>query len=191
MQGAMLTRQPFWFLRHGQTDWNRTGRCQGRRDVPLSMQGEAEAHAAAPYLQGLGINAICSSPLKRARRTADIIAGRLGVPVLEVPGLEEMDVGPYEGVADYSWVAAWREDKPVAGIEPFSDVRRRVTEAANRALATASHVLIVAHGGVFWALQHLCRSPFTPLGNCRPAHVAPVGETSWRIEMLTPQQSDA
>ena len=32
----MLTRQPFWFLRHGQTDWNRTGKCQGRRDVPLS-----------------------------------------------------------------------------------------------------------------------------------------------------------
>jgi probable phosphoglycerate mutase len=187
----MLTRQPFWFLRHGQTDWNRTGRCQGRRDVPLGMQGEAEAHAAAPRLQGLGINAICSSPLKRARHTADIIAGSLGVPVLDVPGLEEMDVGPYEGIADYSCVTAWREDKPVPGIEPFSDVRKRVTEAANRALAIASHVLIVAHGGVFWALQHLCKSPFTPLGNCRPAHLAPVGEASWRIEMLTPQQSEA
>jgi hypothetical protein len=59
------------------------------------------------------------------------------------------------------------------------------------ALGTASHVLIVAHGGVFWALQHLCRAPFTPLGNCRPAHVAPVGETSWRIEMLTLQASEA
>jgi 2,3-bisphosphoglycerate-dependent phosphoglycerate mutase len=42
---------------------------------------------------------------------------------------------------------------------------------------------------VFWALQHLCKSPFTPLANCRPAHVAPVGETSWRIEMLTAPQS--
>ena len=109
----------------------------------------------------------------------------LGLPVVDVSGLEEMDVGPYEGVADYSWVAPWREDKAVNGIEPFPVVRRRVAEAANRALGTASHVLIVAHGGVFWALQHLCRAPFTPLANCRPAHLAPVGESAWRIEMLS------
>ncbi|HEU4827327.1 MAG TPA: histidine phosphatase family protein [Dongiaceae bacterium] len=181
----MLTRQPFWFLRHGQTDWNRTGRCQGRKDVPLSMQGEAEAHAAIPQLKHLGINAICCSPLKRARHTAEIIARGLALPVADVPGLEEMDVGPYEGVADYSWIAPWREDKPVDGIEPFPELRKRVAWAANRALGTASHVLIVAHGGVFWALQHLCRSPFTPLAHCRPAHLSPVGEAAWRIEMLT------
>lgn len=185
----MLTRQPFWFLRHGQTDWNRTGTCQGRRDVPLSTQGEAEAHAAVPQLKDLGINAICSSPLKRARHTADIIGKALSVPVMDVSGLEEFDVGPYEGVADYSWLPAWREDKAVPGIEPFPEVRKRVAEAANRALGTASHVLIVAHGGVFWALQHLCRSPFTALANCRPAYLSPVGETSWRIEMLTPAET--
>lgn len=181
----MLTRQPFWFLRHGQTDWNRAGKCQGRCDVPLNTQGEAEAEAAAPALRHLGINAICCSPLMRARRTADIIGQTLGVPVMEVAGLEEMDVGPYEGVVDYSWVTAWREDEPVAGIEPFPAMRKRVCEAANRARGTASHVLIVAHGGVFWALQHLCREPFTPLAHCRPAYLSPAGETAWRIEMLT------
>ena len=182
----MLTRQPFWFLRHGQTDWNRTGRCQGRRDVPLSMQGESQAHAAVPHLRGLGINTIFSSSLKRARHTADIVGHALRVPVEDMPGLEEMDVGPYEGVADYSWVTPWRDDEPVEGIEPFPEVRKRVAAAANRALGAGSHVLIVAHGGVFWALQHICRSPYTPLGNCRPAHLAPVGETAWRIDMLTP-----
>ena len=149
------------------------------------MAGEAEAHAAAPLLNGLGINAICCSPLQRARATADIIGRTLGLPVVDVTGLEEMDVGPYEGVADYSWVAPWREDKAINGVEPFPEVRKRVAEAANRALGTASHVLIVAHGGVFWALQHLCKSPFTPLANCRPALLAPVGESAWRIEMLS------
>jgi broad specificity phosphatase PhoE len=153
------------------------------------MQGETEAHAAVAHLKGLGINAICSSPLQRARVTADIVGQALSVPVMDVPGLEAMDVGPYEGVADYSWISAWREDKEVAGIESFPDVRKRVTEAANRALGSASHVLIVAHGGVFWALQHLCKAPFTPLANCRPAHLSPVGETAWRIEMLTPSQT--
>jgi broad specificity phosphatase PhoE len=183
---SMLTRQPFWFLRHGQTDWNRTGRCQGRMDVPLSMQGEAEAHAAVQHLKGRGIEGICCSPLKRARHTADIIGAALELPVQDVPGLEEMDVGPYEGVADYSWIAAWRQDQPVEGIEPFPIVRTRVAAAVNQALGTAGKVLIVAHGGVFWALQHLCRSPFTPLANCRPAHLAPVGESAWQIDMLTP-----
>jgi broad specificity phosphatase PhoE len=182
----MLIRRPFWFLRHGQTDWNRSGKCQGRCDVPLSMQGEAEAQAAALHLKQLGIDAVCTSPLQRARRTADIIGQALHVPVTDVSGLEEIDVGPYEGVADYSWITAWREDRLVAGIEPFPEVRERVAGAVNRALATGSHVLIVAHGGVFWALQHLCRSPFTPLAHCRPAHLSPVGETAWRIEMLTP-----
>jgi len=100
----MLTRQTFWFLRHGQTDWNRVGRCQGRRDVPLSAEGEAEAHAAIRHLKDRGINGICSSPLKRARHTADIIGKALELPVADVPGLEEMDVGPYEGIVDYSWV---------------------------------------------------------------------------------------
>ena len=108
----------------------------------------------------------------------------LRLPVVDVPGLEEMDVGPYEGVADYSWVAPWRDDKAISGVEPFPDVRMRVADATNRALGTASHVLIVAHGGVFWALQHLCKSPFTSLANCHPAHLAPDGESGWRVEML-------
>lgn len=127
--------------------------------------------------------------MQRARATADIIGKALDLPVVDVAGLEEMDVGPYEGVADYSWVAPWREDKTISGVEPFPDVRKRVAEAANRALGTASHVLFVAHGGVFWALQHLCRSPFIPLANCRPAHLAPVGDSAWRIEMLTAPQA--
>lgn len=182
----MLTRQSFWFIRHGQTDWNRSGRCQGRADVPLSMQGEAEAHAAVPHLEGRGINGICCSPLKRARRTAEIIGQGLGLPVVDMPGLEEMDVGRYEGVADYSWVQSWRQDAAIETLEPFPAVRTRVTSAVNQALTHASHVLIVAHGGVFWALQHLCQSPFTPLAHCRPAQLSPVGETTWRIDMLTP-----
>ncbi len=180
----MLTRQTFWFLRHGQTEWNRTGRCQGRADVPLSALGEAEAQEAVQHLTGLGINAICCSPLKRARRTAEIVGDALQLPIVQVTGLEEMDVGPYEGVADYSWVEPWRRDEAIHGIEPFSAMRLRVATATNKALGHASHVLIVAHGGVFWALQHLCQTPFASLGNCHPARLSPEGETSWRVDLL-------
>jgi len=180
----MLTRQTFWFLRHGQTDWNRAGRCQGRADIPLSALGEIEAQEAVRHLTGLGINAICCSPLKRARRTAEIIGAALQLPVTEVAGPEEMDVGPYEGIADYSWVEPWRKDETIAGVESFAEMRTRIAPAINRALGTASHVLIVAHGGVFWALQHLCKAPFASLSHCHPARLSPEGETSWRVELL-------
>lgn len=185
----MLTRQTFWFLRHGQTEWNRTGRCQGHADIPLSTLGEAEAHEAVQHLGGLGINAICCSRLKRARRTAEIVGEALRLPVTEIAGLEEMDVGPYEGVADYSWVEPWRADAMIAGVESFPDMRLRVATAANTALSHASHVLIVAHGGVFWALQHLCRAPFASLGNCHPARLSPVGDAGWRVDLLAPSES--
>jgi broad specificity phosphatase PhoE len=187
----MLTRQPFWFIRHGQTDWNRSGRWQGRADVPLNMQGEAEAYAAVSHLEGRGIIAICSSPLKRARRTAEIIGQGLNLPITEIDDLQEMDIGKYEGTPDQSWLKPWRQDEAIADIESFPTLRRRVIAATNRALGSASHVLIVAHGGVFWALQHLCQSPFTPLAHCRPAQVMPVGEISWRIDMLTPLADEA
>ena len=141
------------------------------------------------HLTGLGINAICCSPLKRARRTAEIIGAALKLPVTDVPGLEEMDVGPYEGVVDYSWVDPWRRDEPIAGVEAFADMRNRVALAANRSLVTGSHVLIVAHGGVFWALQHLCRAPFASLGNCHPARLAPVGETQWQVDLLAAREA--
>ena len=75
--------------------------------------------------------------------------------------------------------------------DPWHEIFERVPPVIARWLNTfpGETLLFVAHGGVFWALQHLCRSPFTPLANCRPAHVAPVGETSWRIEMLTAAQT--
>ena len=63
-------------------------------------------------------------------------------------------------------------------------MRLRVAEATNKALGHASHVLIVAHGGVFWALQHLCRTPFASLGNCHPARLSPDGEAGWRVDLM-------
>lgn len=60
-----------------------------------------------------------------------------------------------------------------------------LTRRRTRALGTASRALIMAHGGVFWALQHFCRSPFIPLAHCQPAYLVPIGESTWPIEMLT------
>ena len=73
--------RPFWFLRHGETDWNAQNLAQGNVDIPLNEHGLAQARAAAAALIGRGIEVIAASPLGRARQTADIAAAALGVPV--------------------------------------------------------------------------------------------------------------
>jgi probable phosphoglycerate mutase len=180
----MITRRAFWFLRHGETDWNRRGHWQGQSDVPLNANGEAQAQAAIAQLLPLGIKTICASRLQRARRTADIVAGALGLPVTEVAGLEEMNIGPYAGSATNHWLGDWRDDKEVEGVESFPDFRRRVAGAINTVVATSEDALIVAHGGVFWALERLCGAgTFSALAHCAPARLIPEGATRWRIEV--------
>ena len=142
------SRPTIYFIRHGETDWNLEGRLQGQKDIPLNDVGRVQAEEAARKLKTLVPHyedlAYVASPMTRTRETMEILRKTLG---LYPEGyklderLVELTFGSWEGMT-------WREDTAVSGVEPFPDVRKRVAEAANRALGTASHVLIVAHGGV-------------------------------------------
>ena len=83
-QEATLSPIAFWFLRHGETDWNAQGISQGNVDIPLNAVGVAQARAAAEKLRNRGIATIVASPLSRARVTAEFVgealelAGRVG-----------------------------------------------------------------------------------------------------------------
>jgi probable phosphoglycerate mutase len=83
-------------LRHGETEWSRTGRHTGRTDVPLTARGEEQARALAPAVAGLEPVRVVTSPAVRARRTAEL-AGLAGAPVAVDPDLWEWDYGGYEG----------------------------------------------------------------------------------------------
>ena len=71
---------PFWFLRHGETDWNAQGLSQGHTDIPLNAVGLAQAERAARTLEGLGIASVVSSPLSRAVARAISAAMRFRRP---------------------------------------------------------------------------------------------------------------
>ncbi len=151
-----LTRAPFWYLRHGETDWNRDNLGQGSVDVPLNQTGVDQAQAAAALLEGHGISSLVCSPLIRARVTADIVAARLGLQVVEVPALHEAAFGVMEGKPMLApWFADW-----ISGVatpdraEPFAAVTARAVGAVNHALATyPAPLLVVAHGAVFRGLR--------------------------------------
>ena len=94
-------------LRHGETEWSRTGRHTGLTDVPLTPAGEAAAAALAPVLARRDIRAVFPSPLQRATRTA-ALAGLADVK--QDPDLREWDYGGYEGddhPADQGAAARW------------------------------------------------------------------------------------
>lgn len=150
----MLEQTPFWFLRHGETDWNARGWSQGNVDIPLNPTGIAQAHAAAQMLRHRGIASIIASPLSRAKDTADAVADVLGLPVALEEGLREVSFGVQEGQPMADWFADWVEGRFTPDkAESFADLRTRSVAAVNRALAHPAPVLVVAHGALFRALR--------------------------------------
>ncbi len=96
-QDATLAPIPFWFLRHGETDWNAQGISQGNVDIPLNATGVAQARVAAQKLKGRGIATIVASPLSRAKVTAEYVGEALGLPVAIDAPIRAVGFGVQEG----------------------------------------------------------------------------------------------
>ena len=135
-------------IRHGQTDWNLAERMQGRTDIPLNDTGREQALAAASALAGESWHVVVSSPLVRARETAEIIAAHLGVPLGgSYDELVEQDFGVAEGTLVSELDSRW-PDRDYEGKEPNEEVGPRGIRGLERIAHDhpGSHVLAVAHG---------------------------------------------
>lgn len=84
-------------VRHGRTAWNHAGRFQGQADIELDEVGRAQAARMAPLVAGLGLDALVSSDLLRARQTAAALAAASGLEVRHDPRLQEINVGTWAG----------------------------------------------------------------------------------------------
>lgn len=139
------------FVRHGQTAVNAGGRLQGRLDAPLSELGLAQAGALGEVFATERVTRVISSPLVRARDTAQEIATRHDVPVEIDDRLIELDYGDWDGLAlrevpADGW-AAWRADpgfSPPNG-ESLVAVARRVEAFCKELLADGGDVVAVSH----------------------------------------------
>lgn len=166
-------------VRHGETEWNRLRRFQGRSDLPLNQKGNAQARALALALKDETLTAIYSSPLERALETARRI-GRLhpATPLFKEPGLMEMDLGEFEGMEAQRWAAehrdfrrAWEEKPatlPMPGGESLWEVQQRAVEALVRiseSHQSGSTLLLCAHNFVIACL--LCFASGTDLDRFR------------------------
>ncbi len=167
----LLAPRPFWYLRHGETDWNARGLSQGRTDVPLNAHGLSQAESAGATLAARAdayapIARIVSSPLGRALRTAEIAAEamrRTGHPLLPIsidPELREVCFGVQEGQPMGEWYDSWiAGDFTPEGAEVFADLMVRAASAVDRATAGDGTVLVVCHGAMFRALRAVMGLP--------------------------------
>ena len=87
-----------YIVRHGETDWNRIHRVQGRTDIPLNDYGRHLARETAEGMKDVRIDLGYTSPLLRAKETAQILLGDRDVPLYEDSRIEELSFGSYEGM---------------------------------------------------------------------------------------------
>ena len=137
-------------VRHGETDWNADGRLQGHTDRPLSDHGRRQARELAGELEDEELEAIYSSDLARARETAEIVAERLGLPVVLDADLREKDWGTWEGLT-----AVERDRVEFVGESTEAHQKRilRALRQISERHPGDGRVLVVTHGGSMRRVQ--------------------------------------
>ena len=155
------------FIRHGQTEWNAAGRLQGSSDIPLNALGRQQAKDVVHSLSE-GWQVIVSSPLARARETAQIIADGLGIELgRSYDLLAERDYGQAEGVTAAEALHRW-PDKKYPGLESLDSVVARGTAALQQIASEypRTNVVIVGHGTVIrYTLASLAGRPLDQIVN--------------------------
>ncbi|HOM01768.1 MAG TPA: histidine phosphatase family protein [Acetivibrio sp.] len=149
-----------YLVRHGQTDWNKENRCQGRIDTELNSEGILQANSVAQRLALEDIDIIYTSALKRAYTTAEIINQNLSKELVRDKSLNEIDFGEWEGLTfeemrklpDYDY-DKWRLTPHLAtfpGEKSLKNVQDRAMKFVNEIIEkhNGNNILIVSHGGV-------------------------------------------
>lgn len=133
-------------VRHAPTPWNRDGLVMGQTDIPLDAMGRSEANTAAyaSGLQGMSIDSLFCSPMKRCVQTAEALGIVLNLETQLVPGLEERGWGSFEGRSK----SERSRGSEAQGVEDLDDLTIRVTEALCWIGERATTPLIVTHSGV-------------------------------------------
>lgn len=163
-------------MRHGQSTWNAEHRFTGQADPPLSALGLRQAAALAKACQAMDVAAVVSSDLRRAARTAGVVSEALGLrPPVEVPDLRERWSDGLTGrtrdeieAAHPGTLAAWRHGRPVDSPGPheaFEDFVDRVLRGLVTAAGHGERVLVVAHAGMFVAMDSVFGATGTEVAN--------------------------
>jgi broad specificity phosphatase PhoE len=140
----------FYFLRHGETDFNNRALWMGNSNIPLNDKGRSQIRLLIPLVKRLGIKHIYTSPLLRASESAEIISKEAGIIKIEIVNdLRERSYGIFEGMpkSESNYQKLLLSDSP----EPFSEFSMRIWHTII-SLPLSKKSLVISHSGVFKAL---------------------------------------
>lgn len=165
-----------FLVRHGETDFNKEFKFQGRMDIPLNKYGIELADKTAEGLKDIHFDAVFSSPLHRAYVTAQKIVGNRNIEIQTDDRLKEINLGPSEGDSHkeaktninhplHNFMCNTGSYNPTDGSESFDDVKKRVYEFLKEKIVPlegkCKNVLIVAHV----CLNHCILNPILGISN--------------------------
>ncbi|OUI81768.1 phosphoglycerate mutase [Gluconobacter sp. DsW_056] len=194
---TQIIPKPYWYLRHGETDWNTRGLAQGRTDIPLNETGIEQAVRAGRTLATLFQNnerpfdRIVSSPLSRAIVTATHVRNEIGrragvsLPLQVEEGLSEVCFGIHEGTSMGDWYHDWiAAGTPLENGESFASLTQRAIATINHSLTFEGTPLFVAHGALFRGLRAGMNLTVNErLANAVPLRITPDNK-NWILQTL-------
>lgn len=196
----MPISRSFYFIRHGQTDWNVEKKLQGSIDTTLNDFGKKQARSAIPYFKGLAIDLIVSSPLKRAYETAEIISEAIKVPIETHDDLRERECGFGEG-RNYTKFKEEYEKNPEKNFsidkigfyvpkdaEQYDDFKDRILKTINNIMLnhTEKNILISGHGIFFEVLRFELLGEHIICENAIPYYIEKRLDNTWNIQKVMP-----
>lgn len=174
-----------YLARHGQTDWNKEMRAQGRRDIPLNEAGKSQAKELHDKLEGLEFDGVYASPLSRTAETAKIAIGDR-YTIKYDDRLIERSFGDYEGKVVVAWldlvdgvdISDVSLTKIPGGVETAKSMFQRAESFINdlkQKYDNDSKILIIGHGGMSrafdWILMKRNGNSLTEANNLKHAEV--------------------
>lgn len=174
-----------YLVRHGETEWNRQRRIQGLTDIPLNDIGREQARLTGMLLTRRPITRVVSSPLGRARETAEIISAELGLGEPELrDAFVERNYGAAEGLDFHEIDVRYPDGVEVPGRESREDVAARVIPALQSLAAEhpGEAIVVVSHGGAIRAALMTAepKRGFGPITN-GSVHTFHVAESDLRL----------
>ena len=154
-----------YVMRHGQTDWNLAGKAQGRTDIELNDTGIEQAKQTKKQIDNYKIDLIICSPLKRARKTAEIINEAINCQIISDERIIERGFGNVEGKTDDEWKKIFGDNTHAISnyylnfneqnIESMRDICERVWNLLDeiKGKYKDKNVLLVTHGGTCRAIN--------------------------------------
>lgn len=178
IQASLIRPKEFYFLRHGQTD-HALGLKIDQHDIPLNATGLQQACDIASVIGALPVKTVCVSPLKRAKETMKLAGRELLAQECEIVDLTECSLDVWLGMTKLGPQAF------VNGTDEVKAFMEQARRGINQALTQPGPVLIVAHGGIHWAMCCLMgvHCEWT-VDNCVPVHFSWCDERGWMSKRL-------